>query len=88
MDRRALVVLAASYHGRWEATVDGEPVETQMVAPSFVAVEVPPGTHTVAFRYAPYPAVNYALLFGVGILAIGSLAVLDRRTRRRLEAMW
>ena len=60
MDRRALVVLAASYHGRWEATVDGEPVETQMVAPSFVAVEVPPGTHTVAFRYAPYPAVNYA----------------------------
>ena len=80
MDRRALVVLAASYHGRWEATVDGKPVATQMVAPSFVAVEVPPGTHTVAFRYAAYPATNYAVLFGVGILAIGSLAVLDRRT--------
>ena len=85
MDRRALVVLAESYHGRWTATVDGKPVKTQMVAPSFVAAVVPVGTHDVAFRYEPYPATNYALLFSVGILAIGLLVVIDRRMRRRAE---
>jgi Bacterial membrane protein YfhO len=85
MHRRALVVLAESYHGRWTATVDGKPVKTQMVAPSFVAAVVPAGTHQIAFRYAPYPASNYALLFSVGILAIGSLSLIDRRVRRRAQ---
>jgi Family of unknown function (DUF6541) len=81
MNRRALVVLAESFHGRWTATVDGKPARTQMVAPSFVAVEVPAGDHEVAFRYAPYPSTSYAVLFALGAFAIVSLAVIDRRRR-------
>ena len=64
-ERDAIAVLAASYHGRWTATVDGKEAKTQIVAPSFVAVNVPTGTHRVVFQYEPYPGTNYALLFAL-----------------------
>ena len=82
--RRAVVVLAASYHPRWTATVDGKPAKTQMVAPSFVAVVVPRGEHRVVFRYEPYPGASYALLLALGIAALGALVVVDRRQRRMM----
>ena len=83
-NRRAVVVLAASYHPRWTATVDGTPVDTQMVAPTFVAVAVPEGTRDVEFTYEPYPGTNYALLFMMGAGALPALVVIDRRERASL----
>ena len=86
MARRAVVVLSASYHGRWTVTVDGRPARTQMVAPSLVAVEVGPGTHRVAFVYEPVPGELYALLFALGAAALVGLAVLDVSLARRARS--
>jgi hypothetical protein len=83
MKRKAVVVLKASYHGRWHAYVDGAEQPTQMVAPSLVGVEVGPGTHRVKFVYEPYPSTSYALLFGISILTIVALAVGPRIVRQR-----
>ena len=48
MDRPGVVLFKVSYDPRWEATVDGEPVETQMLSPALVGVPVPEGEHEVA----------------------------------------
>jgi uncharacterized membrane protein YfhO len=77
-------MLKASYHPRWTVTVDGKPAQTQMVAPSFVGVEVPAGRHSVEFRYEPYP--SYWLLFLVGVIALIALAVVPRVWIRRRQA--
>jgi uncharacterized membrane protein YfhO len=74
-------MLKATYHPRWKVTVDGEPAETQMLAPSFVGVRVPAGEHRVEFRYEPYP--NYWLLFTIGVLTLVALAVVPRWWKRR-----
>jgi hypothetical protein len=74
----AVALLRASFDPRWEATVDGRPVATQMVAPGFVGVTVPGGAHDVAFIYHSYPW--YWLLFLVGATAVGALVWVDRRT--------
>jgi hypothetical protein len=55
-----------------------------MLAPSFVGVEVPPGQHSVEFRYEPYP--DYWLLFLIGVLTLVALAVVPRLWSRRRSA--
>ena len=47
-----------------------------MMAPSLVGVDVPPGRHTVVFKYEPYP--HYVLLFALGILTLIGLALYER----------
>jgi hypothetical protein len=83
-DRDAWVMLKASYVPRWTATVDGRPVRTAMLAPSFVGVPIPRGTHTVEFRYRP--SRSYPRYFAIGVLALVALLVgpvLLRRARAR-----
>lgn len=79
-DRAAAVVLRTSYSGKWAATVDGQHVRAYPVAPSFVAVTVPRGTHDVAFDYQPYD--HYLALWALGIAALVSLGLYDRGSRR------
>jgi hypothetical protein len=83
--RKAGVVLSQSYHPRWHVTVDGKQRPTEMVAPSFVAVTVGPGTHRVVFRYEPYPATTYALfaLLSVATLIALARAIVPRWLRSR-----
>jgi len=83
-NRRATVVLSASFDPGWGATVDGRPSPTVMVAPALVGVVVGPGVHTVAFRYAgygSYPALFVLCLAVFVVLAAAPL--LWRRLRRR-----
>lgn len=68
-DRRAMVLLKASFDNRWRVTVDGREMEPQMVAPSFVGRMVPPGRHEVVFEHVPYPRYDLLLLLGVATLA-------------------
>jgi uncharacterized membrane protein YfhO len=82
VDRPSVVLLKATYHPRWRATVDGRPVETQMLAPALVGVPVSPGTHVIEFRYEPISNTTYAWLFAVGILALIALAVIPSRLAR------
>ncbi len=83
-NRRATVVLSASYDPGWHATVDGRPSPTVMVAPALVGVVVGPGVHTVTFAYAGYG--SYTALFVLSLVVLVVLAcgpALWRRGRHR-----
>jgi len=82
-NRKATVVLSASYDPGWRATVNGHPAPTVMVAPALVGVVVGPGVHTVAFSYGGYG--SYGPLFALAIAVFVVLAVAPlvwRRVRR------
>jgi hypothetical protein len=84
--RRAVVLLKATYDPRWTVTVDGLRAKPEMMAPSLVGVEVPPGRHVVRFKYVPYS--HYPVLLAIGALTLLTLILLPRRKtlRRRLES--
>jgi len=82
-NRKATVVLSASYDPGWRATVNGHSAPTVMVAPALVGVVVGPGVHTVAFSYGGYG--SYGPLFALAIAVFVVLAVAPlvwRRVRR------
>ena len=62
-------------------TVDGIPVEPEMIAPSFVGRTVPAGEHVIRFVYEPFPRYDLLLLFGAATLV--GLAVLPGMRKRR-----
>jgi uncharacterized membrane protein YfhO len=72
-NRRATVVLSASYDPGWKVTVDGHPEPTVMVAPALVGVDVGPGVHAVRFSYGGYG--RYNLLFLLALVVFLALAV-------------
>jgi hypothetical protein len=80
-NRRATVVLSASYDPGWTVTVDGHPQPTVMVAPALVGVDVGPGVHTVRFSYGGYG--SYNLLFLLALLVFVALAVVPWRWHRQ-----
>jgi hypothetical protein len=45
------LVLKASYHPYWRATVDGVPTPVLHVGPNLQAIDVPAGRHEIEFRY-------------------------------------
>jgi len=75
--RPSVVLLKATYHPRWQVTVDGKPAKPELVAPTFVGVKVPAGEHTIEFRYRPYA--SYWLWF---LLAAGGIVLLVFADRR------
>ena len=79
-NRKAVVLLKASYDPRWTVTVDGRPAATQMVAPAYVGVGVGPGRHTVRFTYEPYP--HYPELLALGALTLLAIGLGPRLWRR------
>lgn len=85
LERPAAVILKASFDNRWRVTVDGQVVDAQMFAPSFVGRILPPGQHEIAFQYVPFP--RYDLLLLLGAAAFVALLVVPGRIarRRRLE---
>lgn len=85
--RPGWVMLKESYSPRWTATVDGRPVKPEMLAPSFVGVPVPAGTHLVVFKYRPRS--SYPALFALGAFTLLALALgpmLWRRWSRRRKS--
>ena len=78
---RGALVVRANWHPRWQATVDGKPAKVLMVAPTFMAVAVPPGTHHVELRYQPWRWTPVLLVLGcAGVVAA---AWCLRRPRQR-----
>ncbi len=75
-NRPAVVMLKSTYDPRMHVTVDGKPAKTQMLAPSFIGVAVPAGTHRIQFQYVPFG--YYWELFLIGALALIALAVVPR----------
>jgi hypothetical protein len=81
--RPAAVVLKMSAHGRWHATVDGTSAPVNVVAPGFMAVDVPAGQHRVEFTYDAVSGWETLGWFGVGGLVLVAIGVADRWTRAR-----
>jgi hypothetical protein len=77
MDRPAAVILKASFDNRWRVTLDGQDLEPQMFAPTFVGRLVPPGRHEITFQYAPFP--RYDLLLLIGASTFAALLIVPRR---------
>ena len=74
-------MLKASYFPRWTATVDGEPTTPRMLAPGFVGVPVPAGSHLVVFKFRS--STSYPAYFVIGALTLVALIVGPRVLRRR-----
>jgi hypothetical protein len=83
-NRAALLVLADNYYEGWRASVDGRDAPIVLTDATFRGVQVPAGSHTVTFQYAPARlylglAISLATL---GLLAGAALlGVLRRRSR-------
>jgi hypothetical protein len=77
-NRPAAVVLKMSAHGRWHATVDGAPAAVAVVAPGFMAVDVPAGTHRVEFTYDAVSGWETLAWFTLGGVVLAGLFVIDR----------
>ena len=79
MQRESVLLLKASYHPNWKATVDGVDSDTMMLMPSFVGIELPPGGHHVRIEYQPRRLRAVLLVFGLLILV--AVAICDMRGR-------
>jgi hypothetical protein len=80
MNRRAVVILSASFDPGWRVTVDGVPATPEMVVPAIVGVTVGPGLHTITFRYQAYGW--YPELIAISLLTIVVGIAYERRRRR------
>ena len=80
-----LVVLTDLHYPGWRASVDGVPASVHRVNFLFRGVQVPPGRHRVAFRYAPRSVYTGG---GLSVLAVAAAVVLVLRGAggRRAEA--
>jgi hypothetical protein len=73
VERESMLLLKATYHPNWRATVDGEKAETVMLMPSFVGVRLPPGDHQVRIEYRPRRL--RMVLLGLGLLTLPLIAI-------------
>ena len=71
------LVLSDSWYPGWLATVDGVDVPIERANILFRAVRVPPGDHTVEFRYEPRSVSTGALVsagsIGAAVVLFGGL---------------
>lgn len=84
-NRTAVVLLSSSFDPGWSATVDGESVTPEMIAPALVGVTVAPGVHHVVFQYHGYG--SYPLLFVIALLTLAAAAVGPTLWRRHGPAL-
>jgi hypothetical protein len=79
-------VLKMSAHGRWRATVDGAPAPVAVVAPGFMTVDVPAGSHRVEFTYDAVSGWETLGWFALGAVVLAGLVLVDRRMSARRAA--
>lgn len=79
------LVLADTWFPGWTATLDDAPVDIARADVLFRAVTLPPGEHTVVFRYDPGTP-RLALWAALGLAVVGGGGLLaTRRRRARLQ---
>ena len=74
VERDSWLLLKATYHPNWRATVDGVQADTVMLMPSFVGVQLPPGEHKVLLEYRPRRLRMILLILGLLTLPLIALA--------------
>ena len=91
--RACWLMLKSTFHPGWRATLDGRPVETMMLAPSFVGLAVEPGRHQAALTYEPGDLRLWLLAAGLGVILLAAVAEWQRgrlqaRFTRQGDARW
>jgi len=81
----ATLAIKSTYHPNWRVTVDGTEQPTFMVSPSYLAVAVPAGRHTVQAQYVGAPYKVPLAVLGVAVLA--AVMVLRKRIEERLDGL-
>ena len=79
VERESILLLKASYHPNWRATVDGLDADTLMLMPGFVGIKLPPGEHSVRLEYRPRRLRSVLLVLGLLVLPL--LVVVEARGR-------
>jgi hypothetical protein len=79
-DRQAYLALADTFDPGWSAALDGRPVPIRPAWITFRAVAVPPGTHTLVFRYRPAGFDRGLAITGCGLLVVLGCLVWPRKT--------
>ncbi len=74
-------VARESWHPRWHAYVDGVEAEIRRVTPDFPAIDVPPGKHTLAFRFER-PWWAHAVWLAWPGVVLGAWWLVRRRRKR------
>ncbi len=75
-------VVRESWHPRWRAYLDGNPIDIKRVTPDFPAVEIPPGKHTLEMRFERPWWAQAAWLLWPG-LTIAAWLVMRMRGKRK-----
>jgi hypothetical protein len=81
--RQSVLMLKETYHPGWHVTVDGRDAKTMMLMPSYIGVQMTPGTHAVRFEYRP-PSSRMPLL-ALGLLLLPLIALAEWRGPRLLR---
>ena len=68
------LVLSDSYFPGWHAWIDGRPAEVERANYLFRAVAVPPGEHTIEWRYRPTSLLVGALISAIALIVMAALA--------------
>jgi hypothetical protein len=64
------IAVRESWHPRWRATLDGRPLPVRRVTPDAMAVDVPAGSHAVAWQFdRPWWLIALWLLWPAAVLA-------------------
>lgn len=77
VERESMLLLKATYHPNWRATVDGVEANTVMLMPSFVGVRLLPGYHDVRIEYRPGKL--RMILLALGLITLLSIAIGEKR---------
>ena len=84
--RSALLVLMDTFYPGWHVTVDGADAPLYRAEHAFRATLVPPGDHTVVFRYVAQPLRRGAIVTGLAALVTIVLLVASGLRRRDFRA--
>lgn len=62
------LLLKMTFHPNWQVTVDGRRVETTMLSPSLIGVNLPAGRHVVDAAYIATSSKLPLVLLGLAVL--------------------
>jgi uncharacterized membrane protein YfhO len=75
----AFLYASEAFYPGWRAYVDGQRTEILRANLAFRAVKVPPGEHTILFRYVPISFYAGLVLTVIGLILSGFLILRERR---------
>jgi hypothetical protein len=85
-DRPALLVVLDNYYPAWEATINGRATPIYRANHTFRAIAVPPGEHTITFRYSPAALRTGAIISLLVMALLVAVVIAGAWTERRHTA--